>query len=45
MPLDPHAQGLLEALQAQGLKSLEQMSVEEARGSIDLRRRAGPLAR
>jgi hypothetical protein len=29
--LDPHAEGLLEALQAQGLKSFEQMSVEEAR--------------
>jgi acetyl esterase len=35
MPLDPHAQGLLEALQAQGLKSFEQMSVEEARGAIE----------
>lgn len=35
MPVDPHAQGLLEALQSQGLKSFEQMSVEEARGAIE----------
>jgi acetyl esterase len=31
MALDPQAQGLLEALQAQGMKSFEQMSVSEAR--------------
>ena len=35
MPIDPHTQGLLEAMQAQGLKSFEQMSVEEARGSVE----------
>ncbi|MEE4145520.1 MAG: alpha/beta hydrolase [Halieaceae bacterium] len=35
MPLDPHSKGLLEALQAQGLKSFEQMSVAEARGAIE----------
>jgi acetyl esterase len=31
MALDPQAQGLLEALRAQGMKSFEQMSVSEAR--------------
>lgn len=35
MPLDPHTEGLLKALQDQGLKSFEQMSVEEARGAIE----------
>lgn len=35
MPLDPHSQGLLEALKEQGLKSFEQMSVAEARGAVE----------
>src|SRR5438128_111566 len=34
MPLDPHVQGLIEALGAQGLKSFEEMSVDEARGVV-----------
>ena len=35
MPLDPHSENLLGALQEQGLKSFEQMSVAEARGAVE----------
>jgi acetyl esterase len=35
MPLDPHSENLLGALKEQGLKSFEQMSVAEARGTIE----------
>ena len=35
MPVDAHAQGLLDALKAQGLKSFEQMTIAEARGAIE----------